>query len=135
MHKQNWETENRIGNCSNIHQGEYKKVLAVCSAGLLRSPTIAWVLSQKPYQYNCRAAGYVNDYALIKVDHVLLQWADEIVCADTEHYFFIKDLMGELNIEKPLLDMKLPDVYEYRHPKLVKLIKEKYKQYLESKSE
>ena len=128
--KNDWETESRIGNCSNRHQGNYKKVLTVCSAGMLRSPTIAWVLGQKPYGYNCRAAGYVNDYALIKVDNVLLTWADEIVCADTEHYFFVKDILDELGMNKTILNLELPDIYEYRDPKLIKLIREKYDELL-----
>jgi predicted protein tyrosine phosphatase len=123
---QDWETESRIGNCSNRHQGKYKKVLAVCSAGLLRSPTIAWVLSQKPYEYNCRAVGIEPDYALIKLDDVLLQWADEIVCADTEHERFVRYKVEDLALEKPILNLELPDVYQYRHPKLVRLIQKKY---------
>jgi predicted protein tyrosine phosphatase len=130
---QDWETESRIGNCSNKHQGKYKKVLAVCSAGLLRSPTIAWVLSQKPYEYNCRASGTESDYALIKLDDVLLEWADEVVCADSLHYITVKDRLKELGIEKPILNMELPDVYQYRHPKLVKLIEKKYNAFLSSK--
>jgi predicted protein tyrosine phosphatase len=121
-----WETESRIGNCSNRHQGKYKKVLAVCSAGMLRSPTIAWVLSQKPYDYNCRAAGTESDYALIKLDDVLLSWADEIVCADTEHYSTVMNRLQELGLQKRVLNLQLPDVYEYRNPKLVRIIQKKY---------
>jgi predicted protein tyrosine phosphatase len=121
-----WETESRIGNCSNRHQGKYKKVLAVCSAGMLRSPTIAWVLSQDPYDYNCRAAGTESDYALIKLDDVLLTWADEIVCADTEHYSTVMNRLQELGLQKRVLNLQLPDVYEYRNPKLVRIIQKKY---------
>jgi len=128
--KNDWETESRIGNCSNRHQGDYKKVLAVCSAGMLRSPTIAWILGQKPYEYNCRAAGIDHSYALVKVDDVLLTWANEIVCADTEHYFFVKDRLDELGLQKTILNLQLPDIYEYRNPKLVKLIRKAYDKYL-----
>ncbi len=73
---------NRMHNAGNLHQGQYKKVLCVCSAGLLRSPTTAVVLSKEPYNFNTRAAGCVPDYALIKVDAVLIHWADEIVCME-----------------------------------------------------
>jgi len=59
---------NRIHNSSNPYQGKFKRVLCVCSAGLLRSPTTAFVLSQEPYNYNTRAAGIVDDYALVPVD-------------------------------------------------------------------
>ena len=48
---------NRIANSTNPFQKDYKRVLCVCSAGLLRSPTAAYVLSQAPYNYNTRAAG------------------------------------------------------------------------------
>jgi len=33
-----------------------------------------FVLSQEPYNYNTRAAGIVDDYALVPVDEVLLNW-------------------------------------------------------------
>jgi predicted protein tyrosine phosphatase len=128
-----WETESRIGNCSNRHQGEFKKVLAVCSAGMLRSPTIAWVLGASPYGYNCRAAGLEQSYALIKVDDVLLSWADEIVCADYEHVDVIEKRLKELNLSTEIVNLKLPDRFPYRDSKLVKLIKERYNQHLASK--
>lgn len=128
--RKQWETESRIGNCSNHHQGKYKKVLAVCSAGMLRSPTIQWVLSQKPYGYNCRAAGIAKDYALVQLDDVLITWADEIVCADSEHYVTVTNRLATLQRVAPVINLKLPDIYEYRNPKLVKLIKERYNEYL-----
>ena len=55
---------NRLANSSNRYQGEYKRVLCVCSAGLLRSPTAALVLSQEPYNFNTRAAGLDEAFAL-----------------------------------------------------------------------
>lgn len=73
-------TMNRLDNARNEFQGEYKRVLCVCSAGLLRSPTTAVVLSSEPYNFNTRAAGLVREFALVPVDKVLLFWADEIVC-------------------------------------------------------
>ena len=47
---------NRLGNSRNIYQGKDKRVLCVCSAGLLRSPTAANVL-HKEFGYNTRACG------------------------------------------------------------------------------
>ncbi len=69
---------NRLGNCNNSYQGEAKRVLCVCSAGLLRSPTAAFVLSNSPWNYNTRAAGLTPQFALIPVDKVLLTWSQEI---------------------------------------------------------
>ena len=48
---------NRLHNVRNPNQGPAKRVLCLCSAVLLRSPTVAWVLGKAPYDYNTRAAG------------------------------------------------------------------------------
>lgn len=112
---------NRLGNARNIYQTDIKKVLCVCSAGLLRSPTMAVVLSQEPYNYNTRAAGITNEYALIPVDDVLLSWADEIVVAED----WMRDRLTPL-VDKPIFSLQLPDEYEYRNPTLMALIKERY---------
>lgn len=118
---------NRIANTSNRFQGETKKVLCVCSAGLLRSPTMAVVLSQEPYNYNTRAAGLSKEYALIPVDEVLLHWADEIVCAESWMAQEIEEMLTALGLQhKDLIALDIPDQYGYRHPKLMELIREKY---------
>jgi predicted protein tyrosine phosphatase len=76
--------------------------------------------------------GLDPDYALNLVDQVLLEWADEIVCADTEHEVTVKLKLMDIGITgKPVVNLKLPDVYPYRDRKLVHLIKKRYNQYLE----
>jgi len=126
-----WQTRERIGNASNQYQGKYKRVLAVCSGGLLRSPTIAHTLASDPYNYNTRSVGTNIDYALNLIDQVMLEWADEIVCADTEHEVTVKMKLLDIGItRKPVVNLKLPDIYPYRDRKLVHLIKKRYDQYL-----
>ena len=130
-----WQTKERIGNASNQHQGKYKRVLAVCSGGLLRSPTIAHTLAGDPYNYNTRSVGTNSDYALNLIDQVLLEWADEIVCADTEHEVTVRTKLIDIGItRKPVINLKLPDIYPYRDRKLVHLIKKRYDQYLEGQT-
>jgi predicted protein tyrosine phosphatase len=125
-----WQRD-RIGNASNRYQGKYKRVLAVCSGGLLRSPTIAHTLAAEPYNYNTRSVGIDETYALNILDQVLLEWADEIVCADTEHEVTVRLKLMDIGITlKPVVNLKLPDVYPYRDRKLVHLIKKRYDQYL-----
>jgi predicted protein tyrosine phosphatase len=116
---------NGYGIHSNSFQGDYKRVLTVCSANMLRSPTIAHVLSAEPYNFNTRSAG-TESYALIHVTEDLLRWADEIVCADTEHVMQIRDKMMEWMIDKPIINLEIPDNYDYRNPKLIQMIKENY---------
>ena len=117
---------NRIANSDNRFQGAYKRVLCVCSAGLLRSPTAAWVLSQEPYNYNTRAAGLTEEFALVPVDKVLLHWADEIVCMSEDQKSDLIDMLFNLQEEKPIISLNIPDMYGYRDPELVELIRTAY---------
>lgn len=116
---------NRLANTANEYQGTFKKVLCVCSAGLLRSPTAALVLSQEPFNFNTRAAGVSTEYALVLIDEFLLKWADEIVCMNESQ----KDVLNFL-IHKddttPIIVLDIPDNYQYRDPELIKLIAERY---------
>ena len=115
---------NRMGNAKNEYQTDVKKVLCICSAGLLRSPTTAVVLSQEPYNYNTRAAGIVEEYALVPVDEVLIHWADEIVCVEPRIETLLRD---EFDVnDKHIVTLDLPDMFEYRNPVLIELIKEQY---------
>lgn len=116
------------GAHSNSYQGDYKRVLCVCSAGMLRSPTIAHVLSAEPWNCNTRIAG-TEPYALTHVTDDLLEWADEIVCADTEHAIYIRSRLMDLALghKDPLIvTLRIPDEYEYRNPELVELINSRY---------
>ena len=90
--------------------------MCVCSAGILRSATIAWVLSNEPYRCNTRAVG-LGDYALIRVTPQLLQWADEIVCADKEQHDAITRMT-----DKPVHCLHIPDQYDLGSPELVSAI-------------
>jgi len=116
---------NRKHNSSNPYQGSAKKVLCVCSAGLLRSPTIANVLHAE-YGYNCRAVGWEKGWALIPVDDVLVGWADEIVCANSEAYDAVLGSYTANQFNKQVLNLDIPDEYEYMEPALIDLIKTRY---------
>ena len=116
---------NRIKNTGNKHQGKYKKVLCICSAGQLRSATAALVLSQEPFNYNTRAVGTSGDYALILIDAITVAWADEFVCMNQEHV----DILGVLvrdDDPRNIINLEIPDDYNYRDPELIKLITERY---------
>jgi len=117
-------TLNRMSNSKNEFQGPAKRVLCVCSAGLLRSPTMAALL-QHDYGYNTRAAGCVKEYALIFADVALVYWADEIVFAEQEH----KDTMLSY-LEKQELPphqvLDIPDRYSRGNMELEKLIRRAY---------
>jgi predicted protein tyrosine phosphatase len=116
---------NRLATCKNHFQGKHKRVLCVCSAGILRSPTAAFVLSNAPYNFNTRAAGVENEFALIPVDEVLVAWADEIVCMDEYHAKKVIELLPE-GSDKRIVVLDIPDKYEYHSSELINEIKVKY---------
>lgn len=116
------DLQGRLANCRNRYQGAYPRVLCVCSAGLLRSPTVAWVLSQSPYNCNVRIAGVRPEYALVNVDDVLLNWCDHIVAVNKFEASVMRDRLktGEpWPSDKHLWELQLPDQFEYRDPTLV----------------
>ena len=115
---------NRVYNSGNPNQGQYKKVLCVCSAGLLRSPTAAMVLASDPYNFNTRAVGVDADHALIPIDEVHLGWADEVVVMDQYQMKLIYAMFPDFNGEIIVLD--IPDRFRYRDPELIELIKQRY---------
>lgn len=120
--------KNRMHNCHNPYQGQLKKVLCVCSAGLLRSPTIAWVLSQEPFNFNTRSVGSVSEFALIPLDMVHLHWADEIVVVEKSQKDLVENLMPDpmYKAKKNKIHcLDIPDNYAFRDPELIGIIKEK----------
>lgn len=117
---------NRLGNCGNRHQGKAKKVLCVCSAGLLRSPTAAVVLAQE-FGFNTRSCGMFREFALIPMDEVLLTWADEIVTMENQHGGRVMEELDRLGLQgKRVIELGIPDSFPYMDAKLVELIKQHY---------
>ena len=116
-------TRNQLANVKNPYQGDDRKVLCVCSAGLLRSPTMAKVFAEE-FGYNTRSAGVSEDFALIPVSEALISWADEIVCAGAAH---CHEIESQYDIgDKPMYSLNIPDSYSYNDAELVELIKSAY---------
>jgi len=120
---------NRFGNATNPHQNNHiPRVLCVCSAGLLRSPTAAWILSNPPFNYNTRAVGVSEDFALIPLDAVHIHWADEIVVMSANQADVVKQMEADSNAklgrraETPVHILNVPDMFAYRDPELIKIL-------------
>lgn len=113
---------NRLHNTKNPNQTDTKKVLTVCSASILRSPTAANVLHRE-FGYNTRSAGIVSDFALIPVDNALVAWADEIVCMEEWQR---KELEALFNIRVPIIVLDVPDHFQWMDKELQDMILESY---------
>lgn len=120
---------NQLANAHNPYQSDRKKVLCVCSAGLLRSTTIAAYLS-KNYGYNVRNCGTSQEYALIPLSEALLHWADEIhVVAEQEHH--VRTALDATQAERykntRVVVLDIPDQYSAFDEELLNIIDEFYK--------
>ena len=117
---------NRVHNSMNPHQGTATKSLCVCSAGLLRSPSIARFL-QETQGHNVRACGVSQDYALVPISETLLTWADEIhVVAEQSDYVEAQLKYFDLE-DTPVFIYDIPDQYGTFDPVLMEIIKEQFK--------
>ena len=112
---------NRKHNSKNPYQGDAKKVLCVCSAGLLRSPTAAVVLNRE-FGFNTRSCGYEAGFALIPLDDVLVHWADEIVVMEP---YMALEIQRE-SPDTPVYCLNIKDSFPYMDENLQRLIKENY---------
>jgi len=128
---------NQLGVLFNAYQGKHKKVLTVCSAGCLRSPTAAHILSSEPWNFNTRCAGTSSEYAIIPITEALILWADVILCMDSFQQLHINTMQNKLATEadvmfdfeyKQVINLEIDDIYEYRSPKLVEIMTEKFKE-------
>lgn len=114
--------ECRDGVVNNPYQGKDKRVLFVCSMGILRSATGARLYANK---YNTRSAGTWSD-ALIPLTPVLMAWADEIVFVNKHNYEQVKHEYesdggepGDFDCNFNIKVLDIPDSYTHMHPKLV----------------
>lgn len=118
-------SRNAQGVCFNRFQGESRKVLCVCSAGCLRSPTAANVLHTE-YGYNTRSAGIEEEYAIVPVTARLLMWADEIVCMESWQAQEVHEMLAKMDIQRYVVCLNIEDDFSYMQPELVDLIKQRY---------
>ena len=106
---------------SNPYQGDYPRVLFVCSAGLLRSATGATVGSQ--LGLNTRNCGSER-YALIPLSANLIAWAQKIYFVNEQNLqsalitFENDDAMLDM-LEAKSTTLDIEDSFDYMHPELV----------------
>lgn len=127
-------TRNALANAGNRYQTDAQRVLTVCSAGMLRSPSLANHLHTK-YGYNTRACGSY-DYALVPMSEVLVEWADTIIFVNPENFNLVvnNDAFQECAVNlfddngRPksffpnIIVANIPDNFSWMHPELVEYL-------------
>lgn len=108
----------------NPYQGTTKRLLFVCSAGLLRSPTGAAVGVK--LGYNTRSCGSNPRYSLIPLSTNLVFWAQTIYFVNIANYNEALDNFAEVSgvpdlIKHKSVVLNIEDEYNYMDPFLVNL--------------
>lgn len=109
--------------------GSRKRVVCICSAGLMRSPTAAMVIGNT---YNCETMFFgtseiAEGGTMAKnMAEAVLATADEVVCMEQHHADFLREA-GVLPEGMPVKVLDIPDEYLKLDPVLVELILERYR--------
>lgn len=113
----------------NVSQGTAKKLLFVCSVGMLRSHTAQVVASQ--LGFNARACGSCVDIALIPLSCNLINWADSIIFMNGENYRealkAFKPVGYDVDILQKCLIWNIPDCYNWGDDYLFSIFMDKIK--------
>lgn len=105
-----------------------KKVLFVCSANRLRSPTAEQVFSQRD-DLEVASAGTSND-AVTPLDKELVAWADIIFVMEKAHRNKLQKKF-KANLKKArVICLDIPDEYDFMEPALVQLLERKVTPFL-----
>lgn len=120
---------------ANEYQGANGRMLFVCSAGMLRSPTAANVANSMGF--NARSCGSHSNYALIPLSANLIYWAQNIFFVNEENSSKAQEIFknhpGTLEeMQSKMQVWNIPDEYEYMHPTLVQIVTERLNIYKQS---
>jgi predicted protein tyrosine phosphatase len=105
------------------------KVLFVCEANRLRSPTAETIFSGYP-GVEAKSAG-VGKGATVPVSAELLDWADLVFVMEKRHRNIIHSRFKEIYQRKRIICLYIPDEFEFMDPELVQLLEEKVTPYID----
>ena len=96
------------------------KLLFVCDANRMRSPTAQRIFSEDP-AFEVQSAGLFRD-ATISVTRGLLEWADIIFVMEKRQRNVIHKKFKDLYQTKKIICLHIPDEYEFMQAELVELL-------------
>lgn len=113
---------------NNPYQGCARRVLFVCSVGMLRSPAAA-DLCAREFGWNTRSCGTDLMAALIPLSVNLIAWADDIVFMNQENFLEAKILFAHVEEISEMLEksstIHISDQFDRDDTRLLCQIREK----------
>ena len=99
-----------------------KKILFICNQNKHRSKTAEDIFKQK---FNTKSAGLYN---IKPVTAKEMSWADEVIVMEERQRSEIAKRFPKLYMQKRILSLDIPDVYDYGDSKLIKTLENKMKE-------
>ncbi len=100
-----------------------QKVLFVCNANRLRSPTAERIFRGRP-GLEVKSAG-VDSNASVGVSRDLMEWADIIFVMEKRQRNIIHKNFKDMYERKRIVCLYIPDEYDFMHPDLIELLLER----------
>lgn len=98
-----------------------QNILFICSRNQWRSPTAESIFRKHP-DLNVRSAG-TSDKARRKVTEADITWAHTILVMEAQHRRQLQSKFGGLLSHKNLINLDIPDDYQFMDPELVEMLK------------
>jgi predicted protein tyrosine phosphatase len=103
--------------------GMTRHVLFVCEGNLHRSPT-AQRLYANASGMKTRSAG-LSDLARVQLTDELLAWADVVIVMERRLVKMLRRRFREALGEREVIDLDVPDDYQFMQPELLALLRER----------
>ena len=100
-------------------------VLFICNQNQNRSKTAEELFNGK---FNAKSAGLYNEKHLTEKQ---LSWTEVVIVMEEEQRSEVAKRFPKLYLQKRVLSLDIPDVYNYGDPKLVEILKSKIDEYSE----
>ncbi len=100
------------------------KVLFICNQNQNRSKKAETIFKDR---FKTKSAGLYNDNPVTEQE---LSWADTIIVMEEEQRKEIAQRFPKQYLQKRILSLDIPDMFNYNDPTLTKLLKDKLNQLL-----
>jgi len=95
------------------------KILFICNQNQHRSKTAEDIFKN---EFETKSAGLYNEKPVTKEQ---LSWADTIIVMEDEQRTEISKRFPKIYMQKRILSLNIPDIYNYNHPQLIDALKQK----------
>jgi len=98
------------------------KLLFICNQNENRSKTAEEIFKDR---FETKSAGLYNKKPVTKNQ---ISWADKIIVMEDSQRSEISKRFPKQYIQKQIISLEIPDIYNYNNPELIKRLKSKFNQ-------